>query len=90
MPAAREYLTLVKGQAEQNARQVQGTVTLGTPKPVSPAEALNLLEMVLGWNNARLVYSGGRYNIIPADQALAGSVAPRTGPASNARGLNSL
>src|SRR5690606_13727759 len=65
---------------------VQGTVTLGTLKPVSPAEALNLLEMVLGWNNARLVYSGGRYNIIPADQALAGSVAPRTGPASNARG----
>ena len=62
-------------------------MTLGTPKPVSPAEALNLLEMVLGWNNARLVYSGGRYNIVPADQALAGTVAPRTGPAANARGF---
>ena len=74
------------GQNYVIAPGVQGTVTLGTPKPVSPAEALNLLEMVLGWNNARLVYSGGRYNIIPADQALAGSVAPRTGPASNARG----
>ncbi len=74
------------GQNYVIAPGVQGTVTLGTPKPVSPAEALNLLEMVLGWNNARLVYSGGRYNIIPADQALAGSVAPRTGPASSARG----
>ncbi len=74
------------GQNYVIAPGVQGTVTLGTPKPVSPAEALNLLEMVLGWNNARLVYSGGRYNIIPADQALAGSVAPRTGPASTARG----
>jgi general secretion pathway protein D len=74
------------GQNYVLAPGVQGTVTLGTPKPVSQAEALNLLEMVLGWNNARLVYSGGRYNIIPADQALAGSVAPRTGPASNARG----
>ena len=74
------------GQNYVIAPGVQGTVTLGTPKPVSPAEAYNLLEMVLGWNNARLVYSGGRYNIIPADQALAGSVAPRTGPASNARG----
>ena len=31
LPAAREYLTLVKGQAEQNARQVQGTVTLQFP-----------------------------------------------------------
>ena len=74
------------GQNYVIAPGVQGTVTLGTPKPVSPAEALNLLEMVLGWNNARLVYSGGRYNIISADQALAGSVAPRTGPASTARG----
>ena len=65
---------------------VQGTVTLATPRPVSPAAARDLLEMVLGWNNARLVYSGGRYNIIAADQPLAGTVAPRTGPASTARG----
>ena len=75
------------GQNYVIAPGVQGTVTLGTPKPVSPAEALNLLEMVLGWNNARLVYSGGRYNIIPIDQALAGTVAPSTGPAANARGF---
>ena len=75
------------GQNYVIAPGVQGTVTLGTPKPVSPAEALNLLEMVLGWNNARLIYSGGRYNIIPMDQALAGTVAPSTGPASNARGF---
>jgi general secretion pathway protein D len=75
------------GQNYVIAPGVQGTVTLGTPKPVSPAEALNLLEMVLGWNNARLIYSGGRYNIVPADQALAsGAVAPRTGAPSLARG----
>lgn len=74
------------GQNYVIAPGVQGTVTLGTPKPVSPAEALNLLEMVLGWNNARLVYSGGRYNIVPADQALAGAVAPRTGSPASARG----
>jgi general secretion pathway protein D len=75
------------GQNYVIAPGVQGTVTLGTPKPVSPAEALNLLEMVLGWNNARLVYSGGRYNIIPSDQALtSGAVAPRTGSPALARG----
>ena len=74
------------GQNYVIAQGVQGTVTLGTPKPVSPAEALNLLEMVLGWNNARLIYTGGRYNIVPADQALAGGVVPRTGTAANARG----
>lgn len=75
------------GQNYVIAPGVQGTVTLSTPKPVSPAAAMNLLEMVLGWNNARLVYSGGRYNIVPADQALAGNVAPRTGSASTARGF---
>jgi len=74
------------GQNYVIAPTVQGTVTLATPKPVSPAQALNLLEMVLGWNNARLVYSGGRYNVVPADQPLAGTVAPSTAPASAARG----
>ncbi len=75
------------GQNYVIAPGVQGTVTLATPKPVSPAQALNLLEMVLGWNNARMVYSGGRYNIVAADQALAGTVAPSTAPASSARGF---
>ncbi len=75
------------GQNYVIAPGVQGTVTLATPKPVSPAQALNLLEMVLGWNNARMVYSGGRYNIVAADQALQGTVAPSTAPASSARGF---
>ncbi len=74
------------GQNYVIAPGVQGTVTLGTPKPVSSAEALSLLEMVLGWNNASMIYSGGRYNIVPADQALSGAVAPRTGSPANARG----
>jgi general secretion pathway protein D len=74
------------GQNYVIAPGVQGTVTLATPKPVSPAQALNLLEMVLGWNKARMVYSGGRYNIVPADQPLSGTVAPSTAPASAARG----
>ncbi|WP_407354074.1 type II secretion system secretin GspD [Luteimonas sp. R10] len=76
------------GQNYVIAPEVQGTVTLGTPKPVSPAQALSLLEMVLGWNNARMIYSDGRYNIVPADGAVAtGTVAPRTGTATGARGF---
>jgi general secretion pathway protein D len=43
------------GQNYVIAPGVQGTVTLATPKPVSPAAAMSLLEMVLGWNNARMV-----------------------------------
>ncbi|WP_225764834.1 type II secretion system secretin GspD [Stenotrophomonas sp. Marseille-Q4652] len=75
------------GQNYVIAPGVQGTVTLATPNPVSPSQALNLLEMVLGWNNARMVYSGGRYNIVAADQALAGTVAPSTAPPAAARGF---
>ncbi len=77
------------GQNYLIAPGVQGTVTYGTPKPVSAAEAMSVLEMILGWNNARMVYSDGRYSIVPADAPLAGSVAPRIGPASNARGFES-
>ncbi|MBJ6980274.1 type II secretion system secretin GspD [Luteimonas sp. MC1895] len=76
------------GQNYVIAPGVQGTVTLATPKTVSPAQALSLLEMVLGWNNARMIYADGRYNIVPADAAVAsGAVAARTGTAAGARGF---
>ena len=69
------------------APNVQGTVTLATPRQVGPGQALALLEMVLGWNNARLVWDGGRYAVLPADQAVAGNLSPRTGSAVDARGF---
>ena len=76
------------GQNYVIAPGVQGTVTLATPKTVSPAQALGLLEMVLGWNNARMVYADGRYNIVPAEGAVAsGAVPARTGTAAGARGF---
>jgi general secretion pathway protein D len=68
------------------APNVQGQVTLATPRPVNAAQALSLLEMVLGWNNARLVWSDGRYNVLPTEQAIAGNLSPRTGSAADARG----
>ncbi|WP_345294522.1 type II secretion system secretin GspD [Luteimonas vadosa] len=74
------------GQNFTIAPNVSGTVTLNVQR-VSPAQAFTLLEQVLGWNNARMVYTNGVYNIVPADQALAGTVAPRTGSAATARGF---
>ncbi len=47
---------------------VKGTITLSTAKPISRREALDLLEMALGWNNARISYERGRYIIAPSDQ----------------------
>ena len=76
------------GQNYTIAPGVQGTVTLATPRTVSPAQAYVLLERVLADNNARMVYSGGMYQIVPADAALpSGTVAPRTGSAAAARGF---
>ncbi len=78
------------GQNYTIAPNVQGTVTYSTPKPVSSAQALSVLEMILGWNNARMIYGDGRYSIVPADQALGtGVVTPRGGSPANARGFES-
>ena len=77
------------GQNYSIAPGVAGTVTIATQRPVGAAGALNLLEGVLAQNNARMVYSDGRYNIVPADQALANGVVPRTGSPALARGFES-
>jgi general secretion pathway protein D len=78
------------GQNYVIAPSVQGTVTYSTPKPVSPAQALSVLEMILGWNNAAMIYGDGRYSIVPADQAMKnGVVSPRAGSPGNARGFES-
>ncbi|RZA21096.1 MAG: type II secretion system protein GspD [Lysobacteraceae bacterium] len=77
------------GQSYSIAPGVQGTVTIATQKPVGSAGALNLLESVLAQNNARMVYSDGRYNIVTADQAMTSGVVPRTGSPALARGFES-
>jgi general secretion pathway protein D len=77
------------GQSYTIAPGVQGTVTVSTQKPVGAAGALSLLEQVLAQNGARMVYSDGRYNIVPAEQALQSGVVPRTAPPALARGFES-
>jgi general secretion pathway protein D len=42
----------------------------------------------MGWNNPRLIWTDGRYNIVPADQAVAGNLSPSTGPAGSSRGYD--
>lgn len=77
------------GQSYSIAPGVQGTVTVSTQRPVGAAGALSLLDQVLAQNGARMVYSDGRYNIVPADQALVNGVVPRTGSPALARGYES-
>lgn len=66
---------------------VQGTVTFATAKPLRGDQALSILEMLLRWNNATLVWQDGRYTILPVAQAVPGNLTPRTGPVKNARGF---
>ena len=65
---------------------VQGMVTFSTSRPINASQALGVLEMLLSWNNAALVYKDGRYTVLPVAQALPGNLRPRVGPASLARG----
>lgn len=65
---------------------VQGTVTFSTAKPLRDDQILSVLEMLLRWNNATMVWQDGRYTILPVAQALPGNLTPRIGPAASARG----
>jgi general secretion pathway protein D len=65
---------------------VQGQVTFSTAKPISMDQAMGVLEMLLAWNNATLVYKDGRYTVLPIGQAIPGNLIPRMGPTADARG----
>jgi len=65
---------------------VQGNVTFSTAQPITPNQAMGVLEMLLSWNNATLVYRDGRYTVTPVAAAVPGNLTPRIGPATNARG----
>jgi general secretion pathway protein D len=74
------------GQNYVIAPGVQGQVTFATAKPISMDQAMGVLEMLLAWNNATLVYKDGRYTVLPVSQAIPGNLIPRTGSLTDARG----
>lgn len=74
------------GQNYVIAPGIQGQVTFATAKPISMDQAMGVLEMLLAWNNATLVYKDGRYTVLPVSQAIPGNLIPRTGPPTDARG----
>lgn len=65
---------------------LNGQVTFATAKPISADQAMSVLEMLLAWNNATLVYRDGRYTVLPVAQAIPGNLVPRIGPVDGARG----
>jgi general secretion pathway protein D len=65
---------------------VSGQVTFSTSKPVSRDELIPILELLLRWNGATMVFTEGRYHILPVADAIPGHLVPQIGPAEQARG----
>lgn len=67
---AKVILSDILGQNYVLSPKVTGKVTLNTTEPLSKAELLPTLEMVLSMNNAALVKDGKIYHIEPKGDAL--------------------
>lgn len=65
---------------------VGGEVTFSTSRPVTREQLMPILELLLQWNGATMVYNEGRYHILPVADAIKGHLVPQLGPAQTARG----
>ncbi|HET6592054.1 MAG TPA: type II secretion system secretin GspD [Xanthomonadales bacterium] len=65
---------------------VSGQVTFSTSKPVTREQLMPILELLLRWNGATLVYTEGRYHVLPVSDAIKGHLYPEIGSAERARG----
>ncbi|MBS0571399.1 MAG: type II secretion system secretin GspD [Proteobacteria bacterium] len=68
------------------APNVTGNVTFSTAKPITPEQAMPILQMLLGWTNNALVFKEGRYAVVPVKEAIPGNLTPRIAPAAAAKG----
>src|SRR5690606_2926602 len=67
---------------------VSGEVTFSTSKPVSRDQLKPILELLLRWNGATLVFSEGRYNVLSVADAIKGNLAPQLSNAQAAKGYD--
>ena len=65
---------------------VGGEVTFSTSRPVTRDQLMPILELLLRWNGATMVYSEGRYHVLPVSEAVRGHLTPVIGDAEKARG----
>jgi len=65
---------------------VSGEVTFATAKPIKRDQIMPVLEMLLRWNGATLIWREGQYHVIPIAQAVRGNLVPRFDSAENAIG----
>lgn len=66
---------------------VSGQVTFATSRPVTREQLMPILELLLRWNGATLVFHEGRYHVLPIDQAIPGHLVPELGAVDQVRGF---
>jgi len=65
---------------------ISGEVTFSTARPVSRDQILPILEMLLRWNGATLIWREDRYHVLPISEAVRGNLTPRIGAEALGRG----
>ena len=65
---------------------VSGQVTFSTSKPVSRDQLMPILELLLRWNGAAIVFTEGRYHILPVSEAIRGNLTPIVSAQAQAMG----
>ena len=66
---------------------VAGAVTFATAKPIKREQILPILEMLLRWNGATLVFTDNRYHVLRYENAIPGNLVPRMGSLEDMRGF---
>lgn len=65
---------------------VSGEVTFSTAKPVARDQVMPILEMLLRWNGATLIWRESKYHVVPIGEAVRGNLVPRFDSAAQAQG----
>jgi len=90
----QEVVNAILGQLFQEnyviSPGVSGEVTFATAKPITRDQIMPVLEMLLRWNGATLIWREGQYHVIPIAQAVRGNLVPRFDSAQNAIGYEVL
>jgi len=77
----QEVVNAILGQLFQEnyviSPGVSGEVTFATAKPIKRDQIMPVLEMLLRWNGATLIWREGQYHVIPIAEAVRGNLVPR-------------
>ncbi|TVR95096.1 MAG: type II secretion system protein GspD [Wenzhouxiangellaceae bacterium] len=69
---------------------VSGEVTFATARPLKRDQIMPVLEMLLRWNGATLIWREGQYHVIPIAEAVRGNLVPRFDSAARGMGYEVL